>query len=122
MAGSHKSKDAQLSDEHANGSRGVGSAVMNATQDAADMARSTAERAAAHLPDAVAGVQVAATETQRRLDEMPNQALVIGTSFALGLAAGLYLSGANRLLVTLSLAPAGAMALTMFGRQQTAKD
>ena len=110
--------------ENKNGSRseshsgGAGSAVLSAGQDAAEMARATAERAAARLPDAVAGVQVAATETQRRLDEMPNQALVIGTSFTLGLAAGLYLSGANRLLVTLALAPAGAMALTMFGRQQ----
>ena len=105
-----------------NGSRSAGSAVLSASQDAAEMARATAGRAAAHLPEAVAGVQVAATETQRRLDEMPNQALVIGTSFTLGLAAGLYLSGANRLLVTLALAPAGAMALTMFGRQQAANE
>ena len=105
-----------------NGSRSAGSAVLSASQDAAEIARATAERAAARLPDAVAGVQVAATETQRRLDEMPNQALVIGTSFTLGLAAGLYLSGANRLLVTLALAPAGAMALTMFGRQQRANE
>ena len=105
-----------------NGSRSAGSAVLSATQDAAEMARATAERAAARLPDAVAGVQGAATETQRRLDEMPNQALVVGTSFTLGLAAGLYLSGANRLLVTLALAPAGAMALTMFGRQQAANE
>lgn len=108
--------------EQKNGSRGVGSAVISATQDAADIARSTAERAAARLPDAVAGVQVAATETQRRLDEMPNQALVIGASFSLGLAAGLYLSGANRLLVSLALAPAAAMALTMFGRQKAATE
>lgn len=112
--------------ENKNGSRrendahSAGSAVLSASQDAAEMARATAERAAARLPDAVAGVQVAATETQRRLDEMPNQALIVGTSFTLGLASGLYLSGANRLLVTLALAPAGAMALTMFGRQQAA--
>ena len=119
MAESRKSTDTQLSDEHENGSRGVGGAVLSATQDAAGAARMTAERAAARLPDAVAGVQVAATETQRRLEEMPNQALVIGTSFSLGLAVGLFISGANRLLVTLALAPAVAMAMTISGRQQS---
>jgi peptidoglycan/LPS O-acetylase OafA/YrhL len=92
---------------------------MSATQDAAEMARATAERAAARLPEAVAGVQVAASETQRRLDEMPNEGLLIGTSFSVGLAVGLFMSGANRFLVAGALAPAAAMALTMFGRQQS---
>jgi hypothetical protein len=99
-------------------SRGRGAAVMSATQDAAEMVRTTAEKAAAKLPDAVAGAQVAATETQRRLDEMPNQALLAGTSFSLGLGIGLFLTGANRLLVALALAPAAAMLMTMFGREQ----
>lgn len=104
----------------ANGeSGGVGSAVMNASQDAAEMARTTAQKAAEHFPDAVAGVQVAATQTQRRLDEMPNDALVVGTSFSLGVAVALFLSGANRFLVALALAPAAAMALTILGRNQT---
>ncbi len=105
-----------------NGARGMGAAVMTATQDAADTMRTTAERAAAKLPDAVAGAQVAATETQRRLDEMPSQALLIGTSFSLGLGVGLFASGANRLFVALAVAPAVAMALTIFGRDQDETD
>ncbi len=113
-----QSQTENQSDTEQNGSRGVSAAVMNATQDAAGLVRSTAELAAARLPDAVAGAQVAATETQRRLDEMPSQALLIGTSFSLGLGVGLFVTGANRLLVGLALAPAGAMALTMFGREQ----
>lgn len=92
---------------------------MSATQDAADIARSTAQRAAERLPDAVAGVQGAASETQRRLEELPNDALLIGTSFSLGMGVGLFLSGANRFLVAAALAPAAAMALTIFGRGQT---
>jgi hypothetical protein len=105
--------------EHTNGeSRGVGSAVMNASQDAADMARTTAQKAADKLPDAVAGVQVAANETQRRLDEMPNDALLIGTSFSVGMAAGLFMSGANRFLVALAALPAIAMAVTFMNRGQ----
>jgi hypothetical protein len=49
---------------------------------------------------------------------MPNQALIVGTSFSLGLGIGLFTSGANRLLVALALAPAGAMLLTMLGREE----
>ena len=110
--------DTQSSSETQNGSRGVGSTVMTATQDAAEAVRTTAERAAAKLPDAMAGAQVAATETQRVLDEMPSQALLVGTSFSLGLGFGLFASGANRLLVALAVAPAAAMAMTIFGRGQ----
>jgi hypothetical protein len=104
--------------EEMNGSRGMSTAVMSATQDAADMARTTAQRAADRLPDAVAGAQSAVTQTQARLNDMDNDALLIGTSFSLGLGVGLFLSGANRFLILGALAPAGAMALTMFGRQQ----
>src|SRR3954467_14110070 len=110
--------ETQQDEENMNGSRGMGTAVMSATQDAADMARITAQRAAERLPDAVAGVQVAATETQRRLEELPNEGLLVGTSFSLGLGVGLFLSGANRFLVALALAPAAAMALTISGRDQ----
>jgi hypothetical protein len=104
--------------ENADGTRNVGTAVMSATSDAADMARVTAQRAAERLPDAVAGAQTAVTQTQARLNELDNDALLIGTSFSLGLGVGLFLSGANRFLIVASLAPAAAMALTKFGRQQ----
>lgn len=100
---------------------GAASAVLSGAQGAADVVRQTAERAAARLPDAVAGAQVAARDTQKALDGMDDQALVIGTSFSLGLGVGLFLSGANRILVALAIAPAGAMALTIFGREETAR-
>jgi len=118
VADSQSTSDTQQDEENMNGARGVGTAVMSATQDAAEMARVTAQRAAERLPEAVAGVQVAANETQRRLDELPNEGLMVGTSFSLGLGVGLFLSGANRFLVALALAPAAAMALTIFGRDQ----
>ena len=117
MAEGRTKSDSRSETDDENG-RGVGTAVMSATQDAAGVVRTTAERAAAKLPDAVAGAQVAATETQRRLDEMPSQTLVAGTSFSLGLGVGLFFSGANRLLVILAMLPAAAMAMTIFGRDQ----
>lgn len=94
---------------------GVG--VMTGAQDAVGKVRQGAERAAERLPDAVASAQVAARDTQRVLDEMPNQALIIGTSFSLGLGVGLFLTGFNRLLVLLALAPAAAMAATLVNRE-----
>src|SRR4051812_8331468 len=114
--------ETQQDEESMNGSRGMGTAVMSATQDAAEMARTTAQRAADRLPDAVAGVQVAATETQRRLDELPNEGLLVGTSFSLGLGVGLFLSGANRFLVAPAPAPAAPMLMTMFGRGDQSRE
>jgi hypothetical protein len=106
--------------EENTGSRGAGAAVMNAGQDAAELARQNAQRAAERLPDAMAGAQTAVTQTQAKLNQMDNNALLIGTSFSLGLGVGLFLSGANRFLILGALAPAGAMALTMMGRQESA--
>jgi ElaB/YqjD/DUF883 family membrane-anchored ribosome-binding protein len=91
--------------------------AKSSAQAAAEKARQSAERAAEKLPDAVATAQVAARDTQRALEEMPNQALIIGTSFSLGLGVGLFLTGFNRLLVLLALAPAAAMAATLVNRE-----
>ena len=80
--------------------------------------KNTAERAAERWPEAVATAQVAARDTQQALERMPNQGLVIGTSFSLGRGVGLFMSGANRLLVLLALAPAAAMAATLVARDE----
>jgi hypothetical protein len=93
--------------------RGALVGVMSTAQDAV---KTAAETAAERLPTAVASAQVAVTDTQRALDELPNQALVIGTSFSLGLGVGMFLTGTNRLLVLLALVPAAAMAATLVGR------
>jgi hypothetical protein len=89
---------------------------MGGAQEAAEKLRVGAERAAERLPEAVSTAQVAARDTQRRLEEMPNQTLIVGTSFSLGLGVGLFLTGYNRLLVLLALAPAAAMAATLMNR------
>ena len=105
-----------------NGTRRGPNGVLAGTQDAAEVVRATAERAADHWPEAVAGAQTAARDTQRALEKMPNQGLVIGTSFSLGLGVGLFMTGANRLLVLLALAPAAAMAATLMARDETAAE
>jgi hypothetical protein len=101
-----------------NGARGGSLNVLAGAQDAAEIVRSTAERAAERWPDVAAGAQTYARETQRTLERMPNQGLVIGTSFSLGLGVGLFMSGANRALVLLAMVPAAAMAATLLGRDE----
>ncbi len=93
-------------------------AVMSTAHDAADVARQTASQAAARLPDAVAATQVYARDTQKQLNGLDDQSLIAGTTFSLGLGIGLFLSGAHRLLVAAALVPAGAMAMTLLGRER----
>ena len=75
-----------------------------------------AAAAAARLPDAAnaTGVQLGRANAviQRESDEV----LAVGTSLSLGLAMGLLLGGANRILVILALIPATAMGFTLFDR------
>jgi len=101
-----------------NGTRRGPDGVLAGAQDAAEIVRTTAERAAERWPEAVTGAQTAARDTQKALERMPNQGLVIGSSFSLGLGVGLFMTGANRLLVLLALAPAAAMAATLLGRDE----
>ena len=93
-------------------------AVVQGAQQAADVARQTAERAAARLPDAVATARVTARDTQVALEGMDGQTLLAGTTFSLGLGIGLFVAGAHRLLVTAAVLPALAMLLTLLGRDQ----
>jgi hypothetical protein len=95
---------------------GARSAAINVMVGAQERLRSGAGQMAEKLPDALAGAQVAARDTQKALDSMPDQTLLVGASFSLGLAVGMFFAGANRLLVLLALAPAAAMAATLFGR------
>ncbi len=98
--------------------------VMNQAQDAAQATvgavRNVAGTAADRLPAAMTTAQDVAGQTSRTLDELPDQALVIGTSFSLGLGIGLFMSGMNRLFVLLALAPAAAMAVTLVNRESSA--
>jgi hypothetical protein len=96
---------------------GMVGAVAGGAQEAATRVRSAAETVAERLPAAMDTAQGAVNETARQLEELPNQALVVGTSFSLGLGVGMFLTGTNRLLVLLALVPAAAMAATLVGRE-----
>jgi hypothetical protein len=110
------SKTSTGSTDNGKGRGAVG--VLSNAQDAAEMVRTTAASAAEKLPTAMAGAQTAARDTQRALEKLPNQGLVVGTSFSLGLGVGLFMTGANRLLVLVAMVPAVAMAATLMGRDE----
>lgn len=96
--------------------RSVVGVMAGGAQEAATRVRSAAETVAERLPAAMDTAHGAVNQTARQLEELPSQALIVGTSFSLGLGVGMFLTGTNRLLVLLALLPAAAMAATLAGR------
>ena len=80
--------------------------------DVADRAVAAAQK----LPEAatVTGAQI--EKANQMIQGESDEVLAVGTSLSLGLAMGLLLGGANRILVILALIPATAMAFTLFDR------
>jgi phage-related tail protein len=97
------------------GSRMAG--VMEGAQEAALKARAAAGEVADRMPAAVASAQEAVDETARTLNELPDQTLMLGAAFSLGVGVGMFLTGTNRLTVLLALVPAAAMAATLLSRE-----
>ena len=88
---------------------------------AADVVKTTYDRAAERFPEVAETAQTTARDTQRALERMPNQGLIVGTSFSIGMGVALFVSGANRFLVLAALAPAAAMAATLIGREEESR-
>jgi phage-related tail protein len=99
----------------ADGGRMAG--VMEGAQEAALKARAAASEVAERMPAAVSTAQEAVDETARALNELPDQTLMLGAAFSLGVGVGMFLTGTNRLTVLLALVPAAAMAATLLSRE-----
>lgn len=80
--------------------------------DVADKAVAAAQR----LPEAASATGVQIDKANQMIRSESDEVLAVGTSLSLGMAIGLLLGGANRLLVILALVPATAMGLTLFDR------
>ena len=84
-----------------------------------EVANEVAERAssvAARLPDAAATTRGAVEEAARRMEAGSDQMLAVGASLSLGLAIGMLIGGAPRMLVAVALIPATAMGFTLLDR------
>jgi hypothetical protein len=98
---------------------GNGSKADDARQlldDAAQRAGEAIDRASAQMPAVMETASSALNESARRLEESPDDVLRIGAALSTGIALGLYIGGANRILVTLAMIPAVAMGFTLLGR------
>jgi hypothetical protein len=84
--------------------------------DVANGVRGAAETVAARLPEAAATTRAAVDEAARRIETGSDEMLTAGATLSLGLALGLLIGGASRILVTLALIPAAAMGLTLLDR------
>ena len=86
------------------------------SRDVAANVRGAAETVAARLPDAAAQARGAVDEAARRIETGSDEMLTAGTTLSLGLAIGMLVGGAPRVLVALALIPAAAMGLTILDR------
>jgi hypothetical protein len=97
----------------------VAAAAKDVASTVADRASAVADRAsaaAARLPDAANATGVQLGRANERIQTESDEVLTVGTALSLGLALGLLLGGANRILVFLALMPAAAMGYTLFDR------
>ena len=90
--------------------------VAATTRDVANEVADRASAVAARLPEAAASTRTAVEDAARRMESGSDEALAIGTSLTIGLAIGMLIGGANRLLVVLALVPATAMGFTLLDR------
>jgi hypothetical protein len=84
--------------------------------DVASGVRGAAENVAARLPEAAATTRAAVDEAARRIETGSDEMLTTGATLSLGVAVGLLIGGASRILVVLALIPAAAMGLTLLDR------
>ena len=108
---SQKSPDRIQDETNANGS-----SPLEVAGDVATNVRGAAETVAARLPDAAAQTRAAVDEAARRIETGSDEMLTAGTTLSLGLAIGMLVGGAPRILVALALIPAAAMGLTLLDR------
>jgi hypothetical protein len=92
--------------------RDIGATTRDVATEVADRASAVASR----LPEAAATTRGAVEEAARRMEAGSDEMLAMGASFSFGLAIGMLVGGANRILVALALIPATAMGFTLLDR------
>jgi hypothetical protein len=105
-----------MADEKKDQAKEAARDVAATTRDVANEVADRANAVAARLPEAAATTRSAVEEATRRMESGSDEALAVGASLSIGLAMGLLLGGANRLLVVLALIPATAMSFTLLDR------
>ncbi len=97
------------------------SAIVDSATDVAGVAREAANDAIGRLPDMAASTRSAIEDANRQIRSGSDDMLSIGSALSFGLALGLLVGGAARLIVAVALIPAGLMTLTLFDRNGRAR-
>jgi hypothetical protein len=112
----------------ADGARAAGSQARAAVEgaidhlpDVIDAARSGAAQLTDGLPGAMDRARTSAQDTTSTLQSMPDPTLRILVAASLGFAAGLYLTGAPRLVTLAAIAPAAIVAVAILSRPETVR-
>jgi hypothetical protein len=95
---------------------GTATSPREVVGDVASGVKGAAETVVARLPEAAATTRAAVDEAARRIETGSDEMLTAGATLSLGLAIGLMIGGASRILVTLALIPAAAMGMTLLDR------
>ena len=95
--------------------------IASATRDLATEVADKANAVASRLPEAAATTRGAVEEAARRMEAGSDEMLAMGASLSLGLAIGMLLGGANRILVAIALVPVTAMGFTLLNRPYAAR-
>ncbi len=112
------------SDDVAKGDTQTNGTADQARQTAREVAGTVATAASgavSRLPEAAQTTRGAVEEANRAIRSGSDEVLSAGTTLSVGLALGLLIGGANRLLVILALIPAAAMGFTLLDRSQTGR-
>jgi hypothetical protein len=91
-------------------------AVGGAASDAAVAVKGAAADAAAKLPEVAATTRTAIEDANRQMRQGSDEMLAMGSALSFGLAGGLLIGGAPRLVVAGALLPAVMMVLTLLDR------
>jgi len=91
-------------------------AAMGVVTDAAAAAGALATDASTRLPGVAATTRAAFDDANSRIRASSDEMLRLGTAVSFGLAAGLLIAGANRILVVAAMFPVGMMGLAMLER------
>ena len=93
-------------------------AIARTTRDVAGTVASVASDVSARLPDAAAGTGKAFEDARRMVRTGSDETLKLVGAMSVGVAVGMLVGGANRLLVIASLVPTGLIAATLAERMQ----
>jgi hypothetical protein len=101
---------------HPDAGESDGSDLVSTAKGFAGEVADRAAAAASRLPEAANATGASLERAGQMIQSESDEVLAVGTSLSLGLAMGLLLGGANRILVVLALIPATAMGFTLFDR------